>query len=518
MKALFLPLFLGMSMTLSAQQPIQAIRQIMEISYINSNEALGTGMLGLGDINGDGKPDFAVSALNIERTFIYFGGKGVLDSLPDVVLLGGGQIGKGDLNGDGRMDLIVATPESLLVYLGKPTSPSSALAIDTVPGLVITGEGILDFNRNPFAVGDLNHDGYDDLVVANRDYGKIEGKIYVYSGKPHLISVPDFWGVGDTVGSQYAYRTEIADINGDGIPDLVVSTNDLRGFETVDIYYGHTGWTYSKNGFDQRLDSREGNWNTLSSVSLVDVNADHKCDIGFGYGHNMYFFYGRSDTVLHTPDLVLALPDANILGAYQGYAVNIGDINGDGKDDFALATTPGVGSCLLVYLGAPTPQPVAARCITFANISGSVIAALGDVNGNGINNFGFTAPYNVLGVPPQDGYFAILSGDTTLVTSAREIPPSARHVQLLQNYPNPFNPQTTIQYTLSKASHVLLEIYDSSGRQVRMLVDTKQDAGLHSVLWDGRSSGGGAVASGVYFYTLIVDGSAIEARKALLLK
>jgi len=83
--------------------------------------------------------------------------------------------------------------------------------------------------------------------------------------------VPDFSAVGDTVESSYGLRAAVADINGDGIPDLAVSSNDQRGFETIDVYYGHTGWVFSKNGFDQRFDSRESNWYALSSFSLVDV-------------------------------------------------------------------------------------------------------------------------------------------------------------------------------------------------------------------------------------------------------
>jgi flagellar hook assembly protein FlgD len=64
----------------------------------------------------------------------------------------------------------------------------------------------------------------------------------------------------------------------------------------------------------------------------------------------------------------------------------------------------------------------------------------------------------------------------------------------------------------------LLLVYESSGKEVRRLVDERQNAGLQRVSWDGRSSTANLVASGVYFYTLFIDGIASETRKSLLLK
>jgi hypothetical protein len=70
---------------------------------------------------------------------------------------------------------------------------------------------------------------------------------------------------------------------------------------------------------------------------------------------------------------------------------------------------------------------------------------------------------------------------------------------LEQNYPNPFNP-TTIRYALPKQSHVVLEVYDILGRQVKTLVNEMERAGEYSVVFDGRS-----LASGVYIYRIVAD-------------
>ncbi|MCP4290679.1 MAG: T9SS type A sorting domain-containing protein [bacterium] len=70
------------------------------------------------------------------------------------------------------------------------------------------------------------------------------------------------------------------------------------------------------------------------------------------------------------------------------------------------------------------------------------------------------------------------------------------------NYPNPFNPQTIIRYSLPAATNVVLEICTLSGRKVTTLVSEPQQAGPHSVLWNGCNQKGSPVASGVYFYQI----------------
>jgi len=61
---------------------------------------------------------------------------------------------------------------------------------------------------------------------------------------------------------------------------------------------------------------------------------------------------------------------------------------------------------------------------------------------------------------------------------------------LFQNYPNPFNPVTRIEFALPRASHVSLEIFDISGRLVKVLVNKRKEAGRHEVVWDGRAAMG----------------------------
>jgi len=89
--------------------------------------------------------------------------------------------------------------------------------------------------------------------------------------------------------------------------------------------------------------------------------------------------------------------------------------------------------------------------------------------------------------------------------------------ELSQNYPNPFNPATTIEYSLPRRSSVKIDVFNLLGQKVRTLVDREESAGAYSITWDGTSSTGEAVSTGVYFYRFQADDH-VETKKMLLLK
>ena len=89
--------------------------------------------------------------------------------------------------------------------------------------------------------------------------------------------------------------------------------------------------------------------------------------------------------------------------------------------------------------------------------------------------------------------------------------------ELSQNHPNPFNPVTTIEYGLPQRSSVRIEIFNLLGRKVRTLVDREEAAGTYSVTWDGKSTNGQPVSTGVYFYRFQA-GDYVATKKMLLLK
>jgi glycosidase len=112
--------------------------------------------------------------------------------------------------------------------------------------------------------------------------------------------------------------------------------------------------------------------------------------------------------------------------------------------------------------------------------------------------------------------WALLAGTQTFVEKeqSRLLPES---LTLWPNYPNPFRQQTTVEYTLPEAGTVTIEVYDLLGRQVRVLVDERQEAGLHRVRWNGRGGGGSPAASGIYIVRVKAAG-ATQSQKITLVR
>ena len=102
-----------------------------------------------------------------------------------------------------------------------------------------------------------------------------------------------------------------------------------------------------------------------------------------------------------------------------------------------------------------------------------------------------------------------ITNDTVLVKNNGVVPSG---FSLDQNYPNPFNPATTIRYTLAKNSRVKIVVYDVLGKEIATLVNTKLNAGEHTVQWNTEN-----MASGIYIYKLMTK-DFVQARKMMLLK
>ena len=111
-------------------------------------------------------------------------------------------------------------------------------------------------------------------------------------------------------------------------------------------------------------------------------------------------------------------------------------------------------------------------------------------------------------------YFGI-TGDGADITGVGNVPGIAFATS---NYPNPFNPSTTIKYSMPKAGHLTLNVYNVRGQLVKTLIDGARPAGAdQTIVWDGTDNLGSAVSSGVYFYEARTGGE-VKVQKMALVK
>lgn len=106
------------------------------------------------------------------------------------------------------------------------------------------------------------------------------------------------------------------------------------------------------------------------------------------------------------------------------------------------------------------------------------------------------------------------SGYDLIFTSSEKIDMDVPvRYNLSQNYPNPFNPSTNIRYDIPKAADVKLEVFNTIGAKVAVVVNERKPAGSYTVRFDASH-----LASGMYFYRFIADGKVIATQKMLLIK
>jgi photosystem II stability/assembly factor-like uncharacterized protein len=115
----------------------------------------------------------------------------------------------------------------------------------------------------------------------------------------------------------------------------------------------------------------------------------------------------------------------------------------------------------------------------------------------------------------QSEVHTIVGGsDTTFYTGvSNNIKSVPKDYVLFQNYPNPFNSMTNVKVQMSKQGFAEIKVYDISGKLIKSLLNQNLYSGEHKVSFNAID-----LTSGVYLYTLFVDGNRIDTKKAILIK
>ena len=357
---------------------------------VNYDAGRSPNFVAIGDLNGDGKPDLAIAG--VDNVSVLLGdGKGKFG--PPGKYRTGIAVAISDLNGDRRADLVIADSDGVSVLLGNGDG--------TFQAPVTNGTGD---QAASVAIGDLNADGKPDVVTAGWRGGgstsvllgkgdgtfhdavnyKVpgssvaledldgDGKLDIAAGGYRGVSVLLGSGNGtfqaevdlpvdwEHIGPDYTQgATAIADLNGDGKPDIaLVSTG-------ASVFLGNGDGTFQAEAYYDA-------GNTPQSVATADLDRDGKPDLAITNDKGVSVLRGKGRGTF----------EAALAYAPVATSVTTGDLNGDGQADLVVTGAPtlsGATVSILLGNGDGTFQ-AAAHYRAGSNANWSVIA---DLNGDG---------------------------------------------------------------------------------------------------------------------------------------
>ncbi|MBK9274958.1 MAG: FG-GAP repeat protein [Flavobacteriales bacterium] len=339
----------------------------------------------------------------------------------------------GDVNGDGISDVIVGIPN---YDNGQTNEGRARVYLGRVLGLGATGWGATGaagslFGRRIASAGDVNGDGYGDVIIGAEEFTSgqtLEGAAYVHHGSATGPSPGAVWTVqSNQAGWEFGSSVACAgDVNGDGFSDVIVGAPRAFGGIGRSLVYhgGATGLSTTAAFTHVGLSANE--WGT-SVASAGDVNGDGYSDVVIGSLAGFTLLYGSTTGVTNTGAVVLPGAVGSLLGASVATA---GDVNGDGYSDVIVGAggISGGAGRVQVHHGGPTglnPAPAwtvngtqAGASLGSSPISGPTCISAGDVNADGFSDVLVSEHYYDNGQVDEGRVNLFLGSATGLATTA----------------------------------------------------------------------------------------------------
>ena len=313
--------------------------------------------LAVADLTGSGSRDLVIANFGDGSVSVFMHGASPGTYQAAVNVTTGGQPNQvviGDINGDGKPDLVIADASATgnaIVLFQDPANPGQFLAPMKLPINANSAAAV--------AIGDLNGDGAPDIVAATFDANGNNGAIYIFY--QNAATRGTFLAAVTFPAGAQPQAVRIADVNGDGLPDIVVANlgpgADGTGSAGVSVLLqdaAHPGSflppvTYATHG-------------GAVDVAVADLDGDGKPDLvvaNLGPSPT-----GSVSVLLQDPAHPgVFLAATSYLGFGQPLSVAIADLNGDGHPDIAVAD----GASATVMLQSATSPGTFAQAVQVGN-------------------------------------------------------------------------------------------------------------------------------------------------------
>ncbi|MBV7329132.1 FG-GAP repeat protein [Chloroflexi bacterium TSY] len=402
-------IYFGSSSGLSAEPDVRLTNDVAESQF-------GRALSGAGDVNGDGYADILVGAPRIQTAYVYLGGPEGPDPMPHLTIAkrtgdfiqGAAVDSLGDANGDGYDDIVVnaANIDDIVkayVFYG------SADGLNETPDFTASiKEGDESLKAFVHGVGDLNGDGFADLAfTASPEFSDVDpGHVYVYYGGPNGFGVtPSFVLDGDQVGEFFGASVGGADVNGDGLADLIVGAPDYEEGDELEgkasLFFGShsrsTGATIAGapelGGLIWQVDGLRNGTELGAAGAAGDLNGDGNPDLIVATGRERVFIFLGTGGGL-AQDASFNLRSQSAQSGLSRTVASGTDINGDGYEDVLVGDpefAERTGQVALYYGGPDGLQGIrpvwTAKGLEPGLSFGASLAMLGDADGDGFADF-----------------------------------------------------------------------------------------------------------------------------------
>jgi ankyrin repeat protein len=375
-----------------------------------------------GDVDGDGYDDIVIGAVKYDnykgRVYLFYGGQD-MDTTPDLIFEGEqekdnfGTICCGDIDNDGYEDILVVAfsyggdQGRAYLYWGSERN-----SMDAIPDKIFDGESEkgawFGLSHPGPSIYDIDNDGYRDIIFGTFRYAGWTGRAYLYYGntKELMDTSHDLVFTGENRNDRFGISIGCGDVDNDGYGDIIIGARTYPGGKPNQgrayLYYGD-----SKLNMDAKADeifdteSKDRYW-FGQEIICQDLNNDGHDDVVIGaqaynnYQGRAYLFYGNTRANLDIEsDMTF---DGEIEDSSYGFAIGCGDIDGDHKNDIVIGASryrKRLGR-VYVYWGSEfsglSPKP--GRILTGENAKDvfSVGLACGDVNNDGFDDLVIGAP------------------------------------------------------------------------------------------------------------------------------